>query len=98
MRLLLKLHLHIGLAILLNDLEGEVLQISLQLHIVHLSPDQTLDIKEGVGGIRCSLPLGCFPDHPLCVVEGHPGGRGEIALVIGDDDTALFLRHPHGDA
>ena len=57
--LLLNLDLDSRLAALVDDLEGEVLHVTLNILVVELASDQTLDVVDGSLGVGCVLVLGC---------------------------------------
>ena len=57
--LLLNLDLNSGLTTLVDNLEGEVLHITLNILVVELASDQTLDVVDGSLGVGCVLVLGC---------------------------------------
>ena len=86
--LALELDLDDGLAGTVDDLEGEVLHIGLNLSIVELATDETLGIEDGVGGVHGDLVLGGITDETLGVGEGDERGGGAVTLVIGDDFAA----------
>ena len=52
--------------------------------------------EDGVGGVHGDLVLGGVADEALGVGEGDVGGRGTVALVVGDDLDPVML--PHADA
>ncbi len=80
-----------GLAVLLDELEGEVLGVLLEVGLAPLAADETLGVEDGVLGVLCGLVLGGVTDETLgseCDVR-----RGDsVTLVVGDNfDTAVDL-------
>jgi hypothetical protein len=67
--LALELNLDDGLATLVNDLEGEVLHIGLDLRIGELATDQSLGVEDGVLGVHGDLVLGGITNQTLGVGE-----------------------------
>ena len=53
-----------GLGLLLNNLEGEVLNIALDVLIAPLTTDQTLGVEHGVLGVSSQLILGSISNKP----------------------------------
>ena len=64
--LLLNLDLDSRLAALVDDLEGEVLHVTLNILVVELASDQTLDVVDGSLGVGCVLVLGCTDCQRAC--------------------------------
>jgi len=64
--LLLNLDLNSGLAILVDNLEGEVLHVTLNVLVVELATDQTLDIEDGSLGVGGVLVLGYGRSQRVC--------------------------------
>ncbi|KAM7286375.1 hypothetical protein ISCGN_030196 [Ixodes scapularis] len=88
-----ELHANLGLASVVLHLEGPVLEITLDLGIVELSSNKPLGIEHCVLRVQRSLGLGCVPDEPLGVGEGHVTWRRTVALVVGDDLDTAVLEH-----
>ena len=57
-------YLDMGLGLLLNNLEGEVLNIALDVLIAPLTTDQTLGVEHGVLGVGSQLILGSISNKP----------------------------------
>ena len=55
----------VGLAALVEDSEGEVLDVGLHLSIGELATDETLRIEDGVLGVHRSLVLRGIADQAL---------------------------------
>jgi hypothetical protein len=85
--LALELNLDDGLAATVDNLEGEVLHIGLDLGVVELAADETLRVEDGVGRVHGDLVLGGVTNQTLRVRESHEGGRCPVTLVIADDFT-----------
>lgn len=85
-----------GLGGLLDNLEGPVLHIGLDVLVVEATADEALGIKDGVRGVHGDLVFGCVSDEALSVCEGNIGGCGAVALVISDNFDAVVL--PNGNA
>lgn len=83
--LALELDLHDGLGGLVDDLEGEVLHIRLNLGVAELAADETLGVKDGIVGIHGDLVLRSIANETLRVGEGDEAGGGAVTLVIGND-------------
>ena len=64
------LHPDVGLAGLVEDGEGEVLDVGLHLRIRELATNETLGVEDGVVGVHRDLVLGRVTDQPLGVGEG----------------------------
>jgi NAD-specific glutamate dehydrogenase. len=86
--LALEFNLNDRLAIAINDLEGEVLHIALNLRVTELAADQALGVKDSVVGVHGDLVLGGITDETLGIGEGDERGGSAVALVIGNNFTA----------
>ena len=86
----------VGLAALVEDSEGEVLDVGLHLSIGELATDEALRIEDGVMGVHRDLVLGRITDQTLGVGEGDIGRGGTVSLVVGDDLDTVVL--PDTDA
>ncbi|SPQ20609.1 c73ff6cb-8731-470e-9cf7-86bd75ccbeed [Thermothielavioides terrestris] len=83
--LALELDLNDGLAIALDNLEGEVLHVGLDLGIGKLAADQALGIENGVVGVHGDLVLRGIADKALGVGKGDERRGRAVTLVVGDD-------------
>jgi hypothetical protein len=81
--LALELDLDDGLSGTVDDGEGEVLHISLDLWVCELATDKTLCIEDSVGRVHGDLVLGGITDQTLGIGEGNEGRGGSVALVVG---------------
>jgi hypothetical protein len=68
--LTLVLDLDERLGALVDDLEGEVLHVTLDLGILETTSDKTLGIEDGVGRVHSDLVLGGISDQSLGVGKG----------------------------
>lgn len=88
--LALELDLDDGLGALVDDLEGEVLHVSLDLGVGKLASDQSLGVEDGVLGVHGDLVLGRITDQTLGVGEGNERRGRSVTLVVGDDITSVL--------
>ena len=79
-----------------DHLVGQVFQVFGQHRIIGSAADQTLDGKDGVGGVGHGLALGGLADQTFVFGEGHDGRRGARAFGVFDD-SGLATIHD-GDA
>ena len=78
--LVLALDLDVGLLVLANDLEGEMLRVCLHLEVVELPADETLGIEDGVLRVHRSLVFCGIADETLLRRECDVGGRRTVTL------------------
>jgi hypothetical protein len=64
------LDLNVGLAALVDDLEGEMLHVGLNLSVIELASNETLRIEYSVMGVHRNLVLGGIANQPLALREG----------------------------
>jgi hypothetical protein len=88
--LALELDLDDGLASLVDDLEGEVLHVGLDLGVLELAADQALGVEDCVDGVHGDLVLGRVTDQTLGVGEGNERGCCAVTLVVGNDFDAVI--------
>nr|CAA55170.1 LAC ORF [Drosophila auraria] len=93
--LALELHADLGLSAVADHLEGPVLHVLRDLRVVVLASDEALGVKHRVPGVHRHLVLGRVADQTLGVCECHVGGRGAVALVVGDDLHLSMLVDAH---
>ena len=93
--LTLELNLDDGLASLVDDLEGEVLHVGLNLSIGELAADETLGVEDGVVRVHGDLVLGGITDQTLGVSEGNERRSGAVALVVGNDIASVLSEDTH---
>lgn len=93
--LALELDLDDGLAALLDNLEGEVLHVGLDLGVVELASNETLSIEDGVDRVHGDLVLCGISNETLGVCEGNEGGSGAVSLIVGDDFNAVITEDTH---
>ena len=93
--LTLELNLNDGLAVLVDDPEGEVLHIGLNLGIGELAANQTLGVEDRVLGVHGDLVLGRITDQTLSVSESNERGRRPVTLVVGDDFNSVISEDTH---
>lgn len=84
------------LAALVLDLEGEMLDIRLDLGVLVPATNEALSIEDGVGGVHGDLVLGRIADETFRVREGDIRGCRAVALVVGDDFDTVIL--PYSNA
>ena len=85
------LDLDVGLASLVDNFEGEVPIISINLSIAELATDETLSVEDGVVGVHGDLVLGSVTNQSLTLAEGDIGGGGTVTLVVGNNFNTVIL-------
>ena len=93
--LTLELNLDDGLGSLVDDLEGEVLGISLDLRVGELAADQTLRVEDCVVRVHGDLVLSSITDETLGVGESNERGGGSVTLVVGNDFDTVITEDTH---
>jgi hypothetical protein len=86
--LALEFYLNYGLAGLVDDLECEVLHISLNVRIAELSADKSLSVEDSVVRVHGNLVLCGISNETLGVGESHEGRGSSVTLVICNDVTS----------
>ena len=93
--LTLEFNLDDGLGSLLDDLEGPVLHIGLDLSILETATNETLGVEDSVVGVHGDLVLGGITDETLGVGETDERGSGAVTLVVGNDFNAVITEDTH---
>ena len=84
----------IRLRVFVDDGERKAFDVRLDLWIGECTPNESLDIEDGVVGIQNSLSFGSVADEAVGVGEGHVRGRAEVTLVIGNNLDPVVI--PYG--
>ena len=89
---LASLHLDVRLAVPIDDLEGEVLNVLLDRVVTPVAANETLGIEHRVLRVRCELILSGVADQTLALCGECDIGWGDsVALVVGDNfNSAVF--------
>ena len=74
------LDLDLGLTALVDNLEGEVLHIGLDLGVLEAATNETLRVEHSVVRVHRDLVLGRIADKTLGVREGHVRRRCAVTL------------------
>ena len=87
--------LDVRLGVLLNKLEGEELDVSLDGLVGELTSDETLGVEDGVLGVGGQLILGSVTNQTLALFfrECDIRWRDSVTLVIGNDFNASVLEN-----
>ncbi|KAG5463564.1 MAG: NAD-specific glutamate dehydrogenase-domain-containing protein [Olpidium bornovanus] len=95
--LVIALHLHLNgrLAILVDDLEWEVLDVLLNFLVREFTPDKSLCVEDGVGGVLRALKSRKIRKAeellPFVVSKCYIGRGDAVSLVVGNDlHAAVF--------
>ena len=83
------------LAILVDNLEGEVLCVSLDILVVKLASDQSLHVKDGAPRIRRVLVLCSVTHQAFFVGEGHIRRGDSVSLVVDENLNFSVLHDTH---
>ena len=86
----------VGLAALVEDSEGEVLDVGLHLGIIEFTADETLRIEDSVVGVHGNLILRGITNETLGVGERDIRGGRAVTLVVRNDFDTVVL--PDTDA
>ena len=93
-RYLLELSGKEGVGVLVNQLEGEELDVRLHSLIGELTADETLGVKDCVLRVGGQLVLGGVTHQPLTIgSEGDIAGSDTVALVVGNDFNTSVLEN-----
>jgi hypothetical protein len=82
--------------VLVDDREGPVSHVLLDVLVVEAATDETLGVEDGLAGVHGGLVLGRVTDETLRLSEGNVGRGGPVTLVVGDDLDTVVL--PDTDA
>jgi hypothetical protein len=80
------------LAALVDNLEWEMLHVSLNLSVGELPANQSLGVEDGVGRVHGDLVLCSITNETLGVCEGDKGRCCSVALVVGNDFDAVISK------
>mmetsp|Transcript_65145 Transcript_65145/g.169278 ORF Transcript_65145/g.169278 Transcript_65145/m.169278 type:complete len:661 (-) Transcript_65145:54-2036(-) len=95
--LVFALHLDadVRLPTLVDNLEGQQLDVLLHGRVLEAAPDEPLNVEKRLRRIHRRLVLGRLADEALVVGEGDVRGRDAVALIVRDDLHAAILVDAH---
>ena len=85
------LDLDAGLASLVDNFEGEVPIISINLSIAELATDETLSVEDGIARVHGDLVLGSISNQSLTLTESDIRKGGTVTLVVGNNLNTVIL-------
>lgn len=91
LELALVLDLDHRLSALVNNLEGPVLHVALDVPVCERATDETLSVKDSVLRVLRRLVLGRLTDEALLVGERDPGRSDTVSLALSATFLSSFL-------
>ncbi|BAO38916.1 putative uncharacterized protein YAL004W [Kluyveromyces marxianus DMKU3-1042] len=76
----------------LDNLEWEVLDITLDFRVREVSTDQTLSVENGVSWVHSSLVLSSITNQSFGVSEGNERWSGSVTLVVGQNFNTIVRK------
>jgi NAD-specific glutamate dehydrogenase len=91
---LVRFELDVRLRVLVDHLEGEVLEVMLDRGVAPLAADQALGVEDSVLRVGGQLILGGVTDQTLSLGGEGDVGRGDtVTLVVGDNFNSAVLEN-----
>jgi len=90
---LVDVDLDLGLAILLDNLEGVVLDVLLDVLVIELATNHTLDVEDSALGVGGILVLGGVTNEALLIGEGNVRRGNTVSLVVDKNLDLAVLHH-----
>ncbi|CAY77649.1 EC1118_1A20_0815p [Saccharomyces cerevisiae EC1118] len=88
----LKFNLNLWLTVNIDQLEWEVLHITLHFWVVEVSTDQTLSVENGIRRIHSSLILSSITNQSFSVSESDKRWSGSVTLVVGNNVHTIISK------
>jgi hypothetical protein len=80
-----------GFSAIIEDFEGPIFQVGLNLGVSETTTDETLCIEDGVVGVLCDLFLGRFADETFRIGKSNVGWRSPVTFVVGNDFNSIVM-------
>lgn len=93
--LALEFHLNDRLTGTVDDGEGEVLHVGLNLSIGELASNEALGVEDCVVRVHGDLVLCGITDQTLGICEGDERRSCAVALIVGNDFDAIISEDTH---
>ncbi|KZV13465.1 hypothetical protein WN66_00079 [Saccharomyces cerevisiae] len=88
----LKFNLNLWLTVNIDQLEWEVLHVSLHFWVVEVSTDQTLSVENGIRRIHSSLILSSITNQSFSVSESDKRWSGSVTLIVGNNVHTIISK------
>nr|AAC04953.1 Yal004wp [Saccharomyces cerevisiae] len=88
----LKFNLNLRLTVNIDQLEWEVLHVSLHFWVVEVSTDQTLSVENGIRRIHSSLILSSITNQSFSVSESDKRWSGSVTLIVGNNVHTIISK------
>ncbi|EDZ70768.1 hypothetical protein AWRI1631_120310 [Saccharomyces cerevisiae AWRI1631] len=88
----LKFNLNLWLTVNIDQLEWEVLHITLHFWVVEVSTDQTLSVENSVSWVHSSLVLSSVTNQSFSISETNERWSGSVTLVVGNNVNTIIRK------